>query len=679
MMTMSTVSASTRPLAAGMLPRLTALVLLLFPPLFGPGGRAFAQSPIGKFEQVGFSHVTIDDEFWSPKQEKVATATLAACVYQTEVKTPRIRNFEKVARAKGEKHEGRYYDDSDVYKALEAMAYSLANRKDSTLEATADRWIAAIAAAQRPDGYVFTYYQLGDIKARWTDIEKHEDYCAGHLIEAGIAYFNSTGKRTLLEVATRFADHIDSTMRLAGKKWFSGHQEIELALMKLHRLTSNDRYLKLADWYLAQRGRGYYPYRKDFWITPDYWQDMVPVKDQTEITGHAVRAMYLYSGAADVAAVTGDAGYLKAMETVWADVVRRNMYVTGGIGSTGDNEGFGKDYDLPNDQAYCETCASVGMVFWNARMNRLTGDARYADVLERSLYNGALDGLSLSGDRFFYDNVLASDGRNARQEWFGTACCPSNISRLVASIGDYIYGRSDSGLWVNLYAGSRTTLSAGGADVAVTMTTKYPWEGKVSIALDPSGEASFALRLRVPAWATGAADPDGIYSWAPGSGSSTPGTVSLKVNGATVPVSIESGYAVIARSWKKGDVVELLLPMDVRKVVSRAEVQANRDRVALQRGPLVYCVEGADNGGNAWNFLLSADGALTTRPFTVAGEPVVAIEADVSAFAASPDGTEVTSSAKKVVAIPYYAWANRGANQMQVWLPVKISDVKINR
>ncbi len=633
-----------------------------------------AQDVLRKYEPVNFSRVAIEDEFWKPKLQKVATATLDACIYQTEVKTPRIRNYEKVVRAKGEKHEGIYYDDSDVYKALEAMAYSIATQKDSSLEATADRWIGVIAAAQRPDGYLFTFYQLGDISQRWTEIGKHEDYCAGHLIEAGIAYYNATGKRKLLDVATRFADHIDSTMRLQNRKWFAGHQEIELALMKLYRLTGNDRYLKLADWYLAQRGRGYFTYTQGAWLTPDYWQDMAPLKEQTEITGHAVRAMYMYSGAADVAAVTGDTGYVKAMETVWNDVVKRNMYVTGGIGATGDNEGFGKDFDLPNDNAYCETCASVGMVFWNHRMNQLTGDGRYIDVLERSLYNGALDGLSLAGDRFFYDNVLASDGQHSRREWFGTACCPSNISRLVASVGDYVYGRSDAGIWVNLFIGSSSTMSAGGTDVAVRMTTKYPWDGRVTIAIDPVKETRFALRLRLPAWAGASSEPDDIYSYP----DSRPGNVSLKVNGAETPQNRELGYVVVDRTWKKGDVVEYVLPMNVQKIASRPEVAANRDRIALQRGPLVYCVEGADNGGDAWNFLLPAQPVFTTRPYNVAGEPVVAIETGASSFVAAEGGTGVGTAPKKIVAIPYYAWANRGGSEMQVWLPTKIVDIKIN-
>ena len=417
---------------------------------------------VQRFEPVGFAQVTITDGFWKPKLDKVATATLRACIVQTEKKTGRIRNFEKVARNQHEKHEGIYYDDSDVYKAIEAMAYSLKNHPDAAVQQKADEWIDKIAAAQLPDGYLNTYYTLTGLDKRWTDMEKHEDYCAGHLIEAAVAYYNTTGKRKLLDVAIRFADHIDSTFRLPNRPWVSGHQEIELALMRLYHLTKQDRYLKLADWYLAQRGHGFGKGKIwDDWKNPKYCQDDVPVKQQKEITGHAVRAMYQYTGAADVAAATNDPGYLTAMTTVWEDVVYRNMYLTGGIGSSGQNEGFTQDYDLPNESAYCETCASVGMVFWNQRMNLLTGESKYIDVLERSLYNGALDGLSLSGDRFFYGNPLSSVGNYGRSEWFGTACCPSNIARLVASLGDYIYGRSERGIWVNLFVASNTTLNMG--------------------------------------------------------------------------------------------------------------------------------------------------------------------------------------------------------------------------
>lgn len=364
----------------------------------------FSQSSLQKIEPVSFSQVNITDAFWKPKIDKVATKTLAACIYQTEVATPRIKNFERVARAKGEPHEGIFYDDSDVFKALEAMAYSLKTHPSAEMEKKCDEWIDKIAAAQQPDGYLNTWYTLKGLQDRYTDMSMHEDYNAGHMIEAGVAYFNATGKRKLLDVCIKWADHFDALFGPGKRHWVTGHQELELALVKLYKVTKNEKYLKLADWLLSERGKKLAKgYTWTDWKDTAYAQDVLPVKEQTQITGHAVRAMYMYTGAADVAAQTGDAGYMKAMRTVWEDVVYRNMYITGGIGSAGSNEGFSVDYDLPNEQAYCETCASVGMVFWNQRMNAMTGNAEYIDVLERSLYNGALDGLSLSGDRSFME------------------------------------------------------------------------------------------------------------------------------------------------------------------------------------------------------------------------------------------------------------------------------------
>ncbi|PSR53461.1 glycoside hydrolase family 127 protein [Adhaeribacter arboris] len=634
-----------------------------------------AQTPTKKFEPVSFSQVTITDNFWKPKLDKVATTTLQACIYQTEGKTARIRNFEKVARKQNEKHEGIYYDDSDVYKALEAIAYSLKNHPDAALEKKADEWIDKIAAAQLPDGYLNTYYTLTDLSKRWTDMEKHEDYNAGHLLEAAVAYYNTTGKRKLLDVAIRFADHIDNTFRLQNRHWVSGHQEIELALMKLYHATHNDRYLKLADWYLEQRGHGYGKgVIWDQWKDPKYCQDDVPVKEQKEITGHAVRAMYLYTGAADVAAATKDAGYLQAMNNVWEDVIFRNMYITGGIGSSGKNEGFSKDFDLPNEEAYCETCASVGMVFWNQRMNLLTGDAKYVDVLERSLYNGALDGLSLSGDRFFYGNPLASSGQHARSEWFGTACCPSNISRLVASLGDYIYGQSAKGLWVNLFVGSHTTIKVGKSTIPVKMETNYPWNGNVKVILNPTKPVKYAVNLRIPGWVKGTPAPGNLYSFT----SHAASAFKVSVNGKPATYREENGYAVLDRNWRQGDVVELNLPMEIKRVTAKTDLTYTNDRVALQRGPLVYCVEGADNNGQAWNIILPENTALEAKQYTVLNEPVMAIQAKAPVIITSADGTGVQTQQKEVIAIPYYTWANRGKNPMQVWLPTKVKEVKIN-
>lgn len=633
-----------------------------------------AQDHLQKITPIGFSEVNITDKFWKPKVNLIADVTIPVCIDQTEVKTPRIRNFEKVARQAGERHEGIYFDDSDVYKALEAIAYSLKNKPDTDLEKKADEWIDKIAAAQEPDGYLNTYYSLTGLNNRWSDMEKHEDYCAGHLIEAAVAYYQTTGKRKLLDVAIRFADHIEQTFPAKNRPWVSGHQEIELALVKLYRVTGNEKYLKLSDWFLQQRGHGYGKgVIWDQWKAPEYCQDKVPVKDQAEITGHAVRAMYLYTGAADVAAATNDAGYMKAMKTVWEDVVYRNMYITGGIGSSGKNEGFSRDYDLPNEEAYCETCASVGMVFWNQRMNMLTGDGKYIDVLERSLYNGALDGLSLKGDRFFYGNPLASRGGYSRSEWFGTACCPSNISRLVASFGNYIYAKSEKTIWINLFVASNTSVTDGKTKIVVEQRTDYPWEGKVAIAVSPERAIKYTVRVRIPGWARNQPVPGDTYRYL----NAEQNPVVIKVNNQTIPVEIENGYAVITRTWKKGDQIFMDLPMSVKKVVASEQVVADRDRVALERGPLLYCVEHADNDGRAMDIILpdGAECSAKQEPGLLGG--IVSIEAKASVVTASDDGLTVLTKPKTIKAIPYFMWANRGEGEMQVWLPRKVSSLVV--
>ena len=637
--------------------------------------KVFSQTKLQKIEPVSFSQVNITDEFWKPKIDKVATKTLAACIYQTEVATPRIKNFEKVARKKGEPHEGIFYDDSDVFKALEAMAYSLKTHPSAEMEKKCDEWIDKIAAAQQPDGYLNTWYTLKGLQDRYTDMSMHEDYNAGHMIEAGVAYFNATGKRKLLDVCIEWADHFDALFGPGKRHWVTGHQELELALVKLYKLTKNEKYLKLADWLLSERGKKLAKgYTWTDWKDTAYAQDVLPVKQQTQITGHAVRAMYMYTGAADVAAQTGDADYIKAMRTVWEDVVYRNMYITGGIGSAGSNEGFSVDYDLPNEQAYCETCASVGMVFWNQRMNAMTGNAEYIDVLERSLYNGALDGLSLSGDRFFYGNPLASRGQHQRREWFGTACCPANIARMIASLGDYIYAKSADGIYVNLFVGSNTTILLKNGNVGVSMETNYPWDGKVKLMIDLEKKSKFKIYIRIPGWSNSRPAPGNTYI----PKTIVVGTNTVFVNRKQVPFENTNGYIVIDREWQKGDVMDFEFPMYIQLISAIPEVKQDSNRIALQRGPIVYCIEGADNNGKAWNVIVPSNTEFKVIDHKVLDEPVKALTAEVPVVSVGEDSMSLKTEKKKIIAIPYYTWANRGRNEMQVWLPTKITNVKLN-
>ena len=652
---------------------------IIFPGLFLliSGTLAIAQTSLLKFEPVSFSRVNITDNFWKPKIDLVSSVTLKACVYQTETATPRIKNFQNVASKSGAKHQGFFYDDSDVFKALEAIAYSLKDNPDPSLEKKADEWIDIIAAAQQPDGYLNTFYTLNEPQNRYSDMSMHEDYIGGHLIEAAVAYYNATGKRKLLDVAIKWADQFYALFGPGKRHWVTGHQELELALVKLYKTTQDEKYLQLAEWLLSERGHGY---AKGFtwsdWKDTAYVQDVVPIKQQKEITGHAVRAMYMYTGAADVAALTGDADYMKAMETVWQDVVFRNMYLTGGIGSSGANEGFSTDYDLPNELAYCETCASVGLVFWNQRMNLLTGEAKYIDVLERSLYNGALDGLSLSGDRFFYGNPLASNGKNSRREWYGTACCPSNVARLILSLGDYIYTKNETGIWVNLFIGSDTKINLGKNEVGVRMETGYPLDGDVKISFSTKKPLDFTFHIRRPGWSSGTVVPGNLYRYE--SSDRSPSEIIISVNGLPVAASEENGYYIIDRVWKNGDVVGYKMAMGIKKVVSRDEVKADNGRIALQRGPLVYCVEGADNSGKAWNIIFQENTVVEEKNYSVLNEKVIALSMKVPAIAISDDGNGVRTEISEVIAIPYYTWCNRGSNPMQVWLPEKIKDIKVN-
>jgi DUF1680 family protein len=627
------------------------------------------QQSFAQITPVNFSKVSITDNFWSPRINTVATVTLNACINYTETKTGRIRNFEKVA-AKSGKHEGIFFDDSDVYKALEAIAYSLKNHPDAAIEKKADEWIDKIAAAQQPDGYINTFFTLTGLENRWTDMDKHEAYCTGHLLEAGIAYFNTTGKRKLMDVGIRMIKHIDSTFRLAGRHWVPGHEEIELALVKLYHATNEKQYLDLAAWFIEQRGHGYYVGAKR---DPKYDQNDVPFENQKKVQGHAVRAMYLYTGVADVTAAKNETRYLPALFSIWDNLVGKNMYITGGIGSSGHNEGFTKDYDLPNESAYCETCASVGMILWNQRMNLMTGESKYFDVLERSLYNGALAGLSLSGDKFFYGNPLSSEGDYSRSEWFGCACCPSNIARLVASVGNYIYATSPDAIYVNLFISSNTLITAGKNKIALSQKGNYPWDGNTIINVSPDQKIKRKLVVRIPGWAVNQPVPGDAYSFL----QPEKPTLSIKLNNQEVNYTMDKGYAVIEREWKKGDEIAISLPMNIERVIANDNIQADNGLTALQRGPLVYCLEHADNNGKTMNVILPDRASLSASFSSALLGGIMVINSKVPVINISPDGESITNSIKEITAIPYYAWANRGEGEMQIWVPRKIKDLRL--
>ncbi|WP_340114597.1 glycoside hydrolase family 127 protein [Maribellus mangrovi] len=600
------------------------------------GVNALAQSY--STQPVPFNQVKITDQFWNARLKAHANATLVTCIAQTQDSTERINNFIKAAGFLEGGHEGIYFDDSDVYKAMEGIAYSLINNPNPELEALLDKWIAYIAKAQQPDGYLNTFYTLNHPDERWTDMEKHEMYCGGHMIEAAVAHHKATGKTTFLTVATNFSDYLCNKFGPGKKHWVPGHEEIELALVKLYHETGDQKYLDLSYWLLEERGHGYG--KGAIWDNKDwgpaYCQDDVPVSEISDIKGHAVRAMYLFSGMADVAAEKDLPEYVAALERVWEDVVERNMYITGGIGSSGSNEGFSKDYDLPNKEAYCETCASIGMVLWNKRMNLFSQDAKYIDVMERSMYNGVLAGVSLEGDLFFYVNPLESEGHHHRRAWYGCACCPSNVSRFLPSVGSYIYATSDEkGVFVNLYVGSTAEMKVGNTKLVLVQHTNYPWDGNIEMEIKPDNEAIFPVNLRIPGWCN---------------------SFSLSVNGNKQKVSKqENGYVAMERNWKKGDKLSLVLDMPVEVVAADPRVEANVGKRAIQRGPLVYCVEESDQSNKEWDKIqLSKTSTLKTTKASGKLDGMLEIEGK-------------TGDANFTM-IPYFAWDNREEGRMKVWL-----------
>ena len=634
------------------------------------------QTSLCKLTAVPFTKVQLTDAFWAPRVEVNRCVTLPM-QYQQCKETGR---FDAWTWEKGKPNEPHIFWDSDIGKWIEAAAYSLMTHPDKDLEEKIDAAVELMAEHQGQDGYLNSHFSRVEPEKRWTNLRDwHELYCAGHLMEGAVAYYQATGKRKFLDIMCRYADYIDQVFgpEKGQKRGYCGHPEVELALVKLYRATGNPRYLNLSKFFVDERGQQplYFDDEakargetsgRPWYSNHSYQQAGRPLREQTEVTGHAVRAMYIYSGMADVAAETGDRSLLTALKRLWENVTAKRMHVTGGLGPTCRNEGFTFDYDLPNENAYDETCANIALVFWAHRMFHLDPDGRYIDVMERALYNSVISGISLSGDHFFYANPLAahrgvdphgsiqsSDYHYRRQPWFGCACCPPNAARLLASFSGYVYSQGKGEARVNLYVEGRGELEVDGQQVVLQQKTKYPWDGTVMLTVSPAAPATFAVALHIPGWCRGAR---------------------MKVNGRSVAVKIEKGYVRIVRRWEAGDRVELTMPMPVERIEAHPHVRQDAGHVALQRGPVVYCLEEVDNGPDLSDLILPHSAKLTAKfePRLLGGVVVIKGKAqrrDLSKWKGllySPEATPRKSTAIK--AIPYAVWCNRQPGEMLVWL-----------
>jgi DUF1680 family protein len=574
-----------------------------------------------------------------------------------------VDNFLKAAGKMDGPHTGLVFNDSDIFKVVEGAAYSLSLHPDPELEAYLDRLIGIVADAQEDDGYLYTARTVdpSGVEAereglsRWSNLRfNHELYNLGHMYEAAVAHYQATGKQNFLAIAIKSADLLCEVFGPDGKRDVPGHQEVELGLAKLFRVTGDERYLKLAKFFLDERGHYNGREENGLFGIPGYAQDHLPVVEQKEAVGHAVRAGYMYAAMADIAALTGDQDYSRALDAIWDNVVAKKLYLTGGIGARHHGESFGDDFELPNATAYTETCAAIANIYWNHRMFLLHGHGKYLDVLERTLYNGFLSGISLSGDTFFYPNPLESDGEYefnsdgsaTRNPWFECSCCPTNVVRFVPSLLGYVLAHRDDTLYVNLYVAGRGQVDLPGGRVYINQETNYPWDGAIKLTVEVEQEADFTLALRIPGWALGRPLPSDLYHYLDSSAQD----VSISVNGEAVAVDMDKGFAGIERRWRAGDVVELELPMPIRRVLSHEAVKENRGKVALERGPIVYCAEGIDNGGLALGLELpdALELASHHEPALLGGVTVI-------------KGASLTL-------IPYYAWSHRGVGEMAVWL-----------
>ena len=629
---------------------------------------------------VPFTDVQFTDNFWLPRLDTNRIITIPYDFQKCE-ETDRLNNFAVAGGLKEGSFVGIRYNDSDVYKVIEGAAYSLSIHPDPELEKFLDDLIAKIAAAQEDDGYLYTCRTIDPDsmpkytgKTRWSQLkDSHELYNIGHIYEAAVAYYEATGKRTLLDVALKSADLVNQKFgpdenQLHG---VPGHQEIEIGLVKLYRLTGEKKYLDLAKYFLDERGNAenheLYVYGANG-SNIDYTQDHKSVTQQFEAVGHAVRAVYMYSGMTDIAALTGNKDYINAIDKLWQNVTNQKIYITGGIGAKQAGEAFGDNYYLPNLSAYNETCAAIANMLWNQRLFLLNGDSKYIDVLEKTLYNGFLSGVSIRGDEFFYPNPLESDGSHKRKPWFNCSCCPTNVVRFLPSLPGYVYAHKKNELFVNLFMGNKAEINMNFGEIKVSQTTNYPWDGKVKINISPEQKTGFTVSVRIPGWINEPL-PGDLYSYMTKSNDKP----IIKVNGKTVKYDLVNGYAKIDRNWEKGDIIELELPMLVRKIIACEKVVEDRGKFAIERGPIVYCAEWVDNGDKVRNLLVNKNSSFTVEHDDNLIDGIDIIKGKATALSTSEKDNSIIKTKQNFMAIPYYAWAHRGSGEMIVWLPYEES------
>ncbi len=640
------------------------------------------------YKDVDFAHVHLTDQFWAPRLETLRTVTIPYAFRKCE-ETGRIDNFAVAAGVKDGTFRGSYpFDDSDVFKIMEGAAFLLAVQKDEKLDAYLDSLINLIGKAQEADGYLYTNRTIHEKNPQsplhhWLKEERwvtewdnsHETYNAGHMYEAAVAHYLATGKRNFLDIAIKNADLMCQVFNPEGLCIAPGHQVIEMGLVKLYRVTGERKYLELSRYFLESRGKSdrFDPASEDMFRNGQYWQNHIPVTQQREAVGHAVRATYMYSAMADIAAIMNDRQYATAIDSIWANIVGKKMYITGGIGSTSHGEAFGKNYELPNASAYCETCAAIGNCMFNHRMFMLHGDAKYMDVLERSLYNGVLSGLDLSGDKFFYPNPLeVSKNGQERKEWFDCSCCPSNLARFIPSVPGYMYATDDQSVYVNLYAGSTADIPYKNGTIAIRQETNYPWEGNVLLIIDPKDSKDFSMKIRIPEWSEGRAVPSDLYAFT----NKETRPIEIKINGNTYNYKTEKGYAIVKNKWKKDDKIQISFPMDVHLVEANDKVAADSGYLSIERGTIVYCAEFADNNGNVIDRTIERNTLFTTayRPDLLHGVEV--LKGTSNAYSTKEGSEEILVTDSEITLIPYYARSHRGAGEMLVWLPENQEIVK---